>query len=127
MSPKTKKIIGWVLVGLFTFFALGSAAGKLMAAPGTEMAAIAVKMGFFEVRFLIAGLEILAAVALLIPRTSTIGVVLSAGYWGGAAATDITHGQFPGPVLVAMLLLGLVALFRNPELFHRILGKPVQS
>lgn len=64
---------------------------------------------------------------LILPRTSTIGVVLSGGYWGGAMATDLSHGQFPAPVLVAMLLLGLVALFRNPELFQRLQGKTVES
>ena len=58
---------------------------------------------------------------------STIGVLLSAGYWGGAMATDLTHGQFPAPVLVILLIFGLATIFRNPELFARLLGKPVAS
>ena len=127
MSPKTKKILGWVFLGLLTFMALGSAMGKITATPDSEMGQQFIKIGIFDNRFLFAGLEIFCAVMLILPRTSTIGVVLSGGYWGGAMATDLSHGQFPAPVLVAMLLLGLVALFRNPELFQRLQGKTVES
>jgi hypothetical protein len=127
MSPKAKKIIGWVLAGLMALMAIASAFGKFTADPSNEMGQLYVNMGVYDNRFLIGSLEIFCAVMLLIPRTSTIGVVLSAGYWGGAAATDLTHGQFPGVVLVFWVVLGLIALLRNPELFTRLRGKEIAS
>jgi hypothetical protein len=128
MSPKTKKILGWVFLGLLTFMALGSAIGKITATPDSEMGKEFIAMGFFDSRFFIASLEIFCAILLLIPRLSTIGVAVSAGYWGGAYAIHVAHADyFPAPVFVAMLLLGLVAIFRHPELFQRLQGKPVEA
>ncbi len=127
MSPKVKKIIGWVLVGMLTLMAIGSAFGKFTVDPSTEMGKQFVELGVYDNRFLIGGIEIFCAIMLLIPRTSTIGVVLSAGYWGGAMATHLTRGEGPGAVLVFLVLLGFIALLRNPELFPRIMGKDVPS
>ena len=127
MSPKAKKITGWVLVSLLSLLMIGSAMGKFTADPATEMGQQFAKMGVWDNRFLIGGLEMLCAILLLIPRTSTIGVLLTAGYWGGATATEITHSAFQPIVLILMAMLGLVALLRNPELFQRILGKPLQQ
>lgn len=127
MSPKVKKIIGWVLAGLLTLVAVGSALGKFTADPSSEMGKQFAAAGIYDVRFMIGAIEILCAVMLLIPRTSTIGVVMSAGYWGGAIATHLTHGEAPGPALIFLVLVGLIALLRNPELFTRILGKDVPA
>lgn len=127
MSPKVKKILGWVFAGLLTTMAIFSGFGKFMAAPDNDMGALATTLGFYDIRFLIGSLEIVSAILFIIPRTSTIGILLSAGYWGGAVATDLTHAHTPGPALMAIALLGLASIFRNPELFQRLLGKEVTA
>jgi DoxX-like family len=123
MSPKAKKILGWVLASLLALLAIGSGFGKLTATPASEMGVMFTAMGFYDLRMLIGGIEILCAVLLLIPRTSTIGVWMSGGYWGGAIATDLTHGHSPVAPIIILAILGLVALVRNPEMFTRLLGK----
>jgi DoxX-like family len=127
MSPKAKKILGWVFAGMLTVMAVGSSLGKFMATPESEMGAMFTMMGFYDIRFLIGSLELICAILFIIPRTSTLGVLLSAGYWGGAVATDLTHAHTPVPALAAIVLLGLAAIFRNPELFTRLLGGEVKA
>jgi hypothetical protein len=62
---------------------------------------------------------------LLIPRTSTGGLMLAIGYWGGAVATDLSHGGSPVAALVALGLLAVVAFLRNSEVMARFMGKPL--
>jgi hypothetical protein len=51
--------------------------------------------------------------------------LLAIGYWGGAAATDLSHGGSPVAALVALALLAVVAFLRNSEVMARFLGKPL--
>jgi hypothetical protein len=125
MSPTLKKILGWIAVGLVALLAFASGAGKIFASPENEMGQKFIAAGIYDLRFLFAFLEIGSALLLVIPRTSTIGVVLTAGYFGGALAIELTHGEPPIPALVALTLVGLSALLRNPEFFTRIQGKQV--
>jgi uncharacterized membrane protein len=127
MSPKAKKIIGWVLAGMLALVATGSAFGKFTADPSSEMGQQFIKMGLFDIRFIIGGIELLCAILLLIPRTSTIGLVMFVGYWGGAIATHLSHGEGPGAPLAFLVLTGLIAIVRNPELLSRLLGKTLPA
>jgi len=64
----------------------------------------------------------------LIPRTSTVGFVLLVGYYGGALATNITHGVPTAeyaPILIVFVLLTLDAWLRKPELLARLKGKTI--
>jgi len=64
----------------------------------------------------------------VIPRTATVGFVLMVGYYGGALATNITHGfTVPeyAPILVALALMTVDAYLRKPELLWRIKGKTI--
>ena len=127
MSAKTKNIIGWVLTGLLGLVMIGSAFGKFTATPESEMGMMYASNGFYDVRFIVGSLEVLCAVLMLIPRTSTIGTVLTGGYWGGAIATHLSHGQSPAPILAFVAVLVGIALLRNPELFSRLLGKETKA
>jgi hypothetical protein len=127
MSAKTKNIIGWILTGLLTLVMIGSAFGKFTATPDSEMGLMFIANGIYDARFLIGSLEVLCAILMLIPRTSTVGMVLAGGYWGGAIATHISHGQSPATVLVFVALMVVIALLRNPELFSRLLGKETKA
>ena len=123
MSPKVKKILGWVFAGLVFAFMAMSGMGKIFATPESEMGVLFKTIGIWDIKVAIGILEILVGLLVLIPRVSTIGMVLAAGYWGGAIATDLTHGNPPYAILIPSVLLLLAALIRNPELFTRLMGK----
>jgi hypothetical protein len=57
-----------------------------------------------------------------IPRTATIGYILSFGYFSGATATHLTHGSAVNIQPALMILTLIAAFFRTPELFARLFG-----
>lgn len=62
--------------------------------------------------------EIIAALLLLIPRTSSLGILLTSGFWGGVICIHMSHHLdyvFPS-VLLSLSWVG--AYLRNPALFH---------
>lgn len=133
MTTRTRSIIGWtpaVLVGLFLIVA--SAAPKLfMGYEGSSLQPFTTELGLWDIILWIGLLELACAVLFLIPRTSTVGVVLMTGLLGGAMATGFTHpeveGIWPWFPLVILGLVALSAYFRSPELLSRLLKRPVPS
>jgi hypothetical protein len=66
-----------------------------------------------HVRLIGAG-ALAAALLLLIPRTSSLGILLTSAFWGGALCIHMAHGE---PYLVQgvmLVLLWLGAYLRNP-------------
>lgn len=123
MSPKTSKIIGWVLAGLMTAFQLMSAMGKLFATEGTEMATMLAAMGWWDKHIALGILSVTCGIVFIIPRTAVFGTILMAGYWGGAMATELGHGALQPIMALPIILIIGSAWFRTPELFERVLGK----
>lgn len=111
---KTKKIIGWILSSLVSALLLFSAFNKL-AGNFTEMMS---SFGFTESETILIGIgEILATVFFLIPKTSSLGLLLLSAYMGGAIAT---HMQASPPAesyvmpSVILIVIWLAALLRVP-------------
>jgi hypothetical protein len=74
------------------------------------------KSGLLEDLKLIGTGELITAITLIIPWTSSLGVLLASGFWGGVIATHMaTDGQIAaGSVFLALTWLG--GWLRNPEL-----------
>jgi hypothetical protein len=123
MTPKTQKIIGWVLAGLLTAFQLLTASGKLFAQEGSEMATGLQMIGFWDMHIALGLLSVTCAILFIIPRTAVFGTILMAGYWGGVIAIELGHGGLQPIVALPAILLISSAWFRTPELFERVLGK----
>jgi hypothetical protein len=123
MSPS--KIAGWVAAILVAALMILSGFGKITAGADSPMAPQFQALGIWEMRQPIGIMEVLIAILLLIPRTSTGGLMLAIGYWGGAVATDLSHGGSPVAALVALGLLAVVAFLRNSEVMARFMGKPL--
>jgi hypothetical protein len=73
-----------------------------------------VRYGLAEQARLIGTGAVLAALLLLIPRTSSLGILLTSSFWGGAICIHMAHGE---PYLVQAVLLVLSwagAYLRNP-------------
>lgn len=126
MSPKSQRIIGWVLSGLIAaFLILASAPMKLLDIPDKETKAeLFAKSGWTPERMFPVGVvEVLVAVLFLIPRTGFLGAILLTGYLGGAIAT---HARLGEPNFVMPLVIGILAWvaygLRNPIIFRLAIG-----
>jgi hypothetical protein len=73
-----------------------------------------VRYGLGEQARLIGAGAILSALLLLIPRTSSLGLLLTSSFWGGAICIHMAHGE---PYLFQAIMLVLSwagAYLRNP-------------
>lgn len=62
--------------------------------------------------------ELVSAVLFLIPRTTSLGVLLLSAYLGGAIVTHMQNGEpYFGPA-VLLLLVWVAGYFRHPELLQ---------
>lgn len=111
---KGRKITGWILVGLMGALFAMSASMKLMG--GEEMAANFAKWGLDGKLMLIGAGELIAAILFVIPRTSSLGVLLLSAHMGGAIATHMEHGEMYIPQAVMLLVVWIANWLRNPEM-----------
>jgi hypothetical protein len=73
-----------------------------------------VKSGLGEQARLIGAGAVLTALLLMLPRTSSLGILLTSAFWGGAICTHMAHGE-PYLVQAALLVLSWAgAYLRNP-------------
>jgi uncharacterized membrane protein YphA (DoxX/SURF4 family) len=111
---KGLNITGWVLQGLAAAAFLAAGGSKLAAAP--EIVEMFAKLGAGQwFRYLTGVLEVLGAVALLVPRTAFYGAVLLAVVMAGAIVTHLAVlGGSPIPALVLLVIVGTIAWLRRP-------------
>jgi hypothetical protein len=72
------------------------------------------KYGLGEQMRLIGAGALLTALLLLIPRTSSLGVLLTSSFWGGAICIHMAHGETYLFQAVMLLLSWVGACLRNP-------------
>src|ERR1700679_313429 len=102
-------ITRWVLQGLAAFAFLAAGGSKLAGAPA--MVEMFAKLGAGQwFRYLTGALEVIGAVALLVPRAAFYGAVLLAAVMIGAIVTHLAVlGGSPIPALVLLIIVGTVA------------------
>jgi len=124
MKEKTRSFIGLAAAGLVALLMLVSIATKLYLADASpEIHAMFVRGGIYPLRYQLAVADLLIPLVFLWRRTSTLGLLLMVGYWGGATATVLTHGDYqelPAHV-TALALLAVASYFRHPEVWARAL------
>jgi hypothetical protein len=79
-----------------------------------------------QVRLIGAG-AILAALLVLMPRTSSLGILLTSAFWGGAICIHMAHGEpylFP---VVMLVLLWVGAYLRKPALLSSFSELPERA
>jgi putative oxidoreductase len=110
---KGLNIAGWVLQGLAAAAFLAAGGSKLAAAPA--MVEMFAKLGAGQwFRYLTGALEVIGAVALLVPRTAFYGAVLLAVVMIGAVVTHLAVlGGSPIPALVLLVIVGTIAWLRR--------------
>ena len=111
---KARKITSWILVGLMGALFVMSASMKLMG--GEEMAANFAKWGLDGKLMLIGMGELIASILFIIPKTSSLGVLLLSAHMGGAIATHMEHGEMFIPQAIMLLVVWVANWLRNPEM-----------
>ncbi len=131
MSTHVRSIIGWICSGLVAALTIFSGVMEfIMPMNDPEIVAYITILGLTDLEYPLGAAKLVIAALFLYPRTSTVGFVLMVGYYGGALATNITHGvpmAEYAALVVVLALLTLSAYFRNPELLSRALGRPVPA
>jgi hypothetical protein len=83
-----------------------------------------VKYGLGEQTRLIGAGALLSALLLLIPRTSSLGILLTSAFWGGAICIHMAHGE-PYHFQALMLLLSWAgAYLRRPATLSSFSAPP---
>ena len=85
-----QKIGGWVLHGLIAGMMILAGSAKVFGLfPPEEVA----KLGLSLPIQVIGVGELASAILLLIPRTSSLGLLLTSGFWGGAICLHMSKGE----------------------------------
>jgi hypothetical protein len=118
---KGRKIAAWVLVGLLGALFIFSASMKLKG--GEEIAANFAKLGLTGKEMLIGSGELIAALLFIIPRTSSLGVLLLSSHMGGAILIHMGQGESYTFQSIILVLLWVANWLRNPETFSSFTKK----
>jgi hypothetical protein len=123
---RVRVIGGWVLhvpvAGLMIFAGLG----KLFGFAPPDVVEKLKQFGLGDQVHLIGAGELAAAVLLLVPRTSSLGLLLVSSFWGGVICIHMAHGEsylFPSVLLV---LTWVGASLRNPVTLASFAGTPAR-
>jgi hypothetical protein len=117
------RLVGQVLTGLLTLVLAAAGLAKLLGGPPPPDAPLVLAPTVVKVLGVI---DLLLAAGLWVPRLSTLTYVLTVGYFGGATATNLTHGlpaSFTAMTAALIAFTLLAGYFRSPELFMRLLGQ----
>ena len=96
-----KTIAGWVLHGLVAGIMLLAGSAKVLGLFPPEQVE---KLGLSVPIQVIGAGELVSAILLLVPRTASLGVLLTSGFWGGAICLHMSKGE-PFVLQSALLLL----------------------
>jgi hypothetical protein len=114
MTANWKVIAGWVLhVAIAGIMILAGSAKLLGLFPPEEVA----KLGLSVPIGVIGAGELATAILLLVPRTSSLGVLLASSFWGGAICMHMARGEAFALQSVLLLLTWLGAYLRVPGAF----------
>src|SRR5438477_12064679 len=85
-----KKIGGWVLHGLIAGMMILAGSAKILGFFPPEQVA---KLGLGLPIQVIGVGELASAILLLVPRTSSLGLLLTTAFWGGAICLHVSKGE----------------------------------
>jgi hypothetical protein len=114
-----KTITGWVLHGLISGVMLLAGSAKVLGLFPPEQIE---KLGLSVPIQVIGAGELVSAILLLIPRTASLGVLLTTGFWGGAICLHLSKGEPFVLQSVFLLLTWVGAYLRVPGTFASFAG-----
>ena len=118
-SRNWKTVAGWVLHGLVAGIMLLAGSAKVL---GLFPADQVEKLGLSVPIQVIGAGELVSAIFLLIPRTASLGVLLTSGFWGGAICLHLSKGEPFVLQSVFLVLTWVGAYLRVPGTFASFAG-----
>jgi hypothetical protein len=109
-----KTIAGWVLHGLVGGAMLLAGSAKVLGLFPPEQVE---KLGLSVPIQVIGAGELVSAILLLVPRTASLGVLLTSGFWGGAICLHMSKGEPFVLQSVFLVLNWMGAFLRVPGAF----------
>src|ERR1700752_4573138 len=113
-SQNWKTVVGWVLHGLVGGIMLLAGSAKVLGLFPPEQVA---KLGLGVPIQVIGTGELVSAILLLVPRTASLGVLLTSGFWGGAVCLHMSKGEPFVLQSVFLLLTWVGGYLRVPGTF----------
>jgi hypothetical protein len=123
-TGKWRKVTGLVLHGLIAALMIFAGSVKVLGLVPPEALA---KSGLADQVRLIGAGELVTAVLLLIPRTSSLGILLTSSFWGGAICAHMMQGDSYAFVAVLLVLSWLGAYLRNPATLSSFASPPARE
>ena len=122
-QPKWRRIAAWALIGTLSALFAVSAAAKLA---GVEPLLESFALWGLEGKHVLIGIgELTAGVLYLIPRTSSLGVLVLSAHMGGAIMVHMSHGESYILQSAILVLVWVGAYLRNPELMSSFTHKRI--
>lgn len=90
---RVRKAAGWLLVLAVAGIMIFAGSGKALGFAPPEVTEGMKKHGLFDHMQLIGWGELAAALLFLWPRTSSLGVLATSGFWGGTIAFHMANGE----------------------------------
>lgn len=119
-----KAITGWVLHGLIGGMMLLAGSAKVAGLfPAEEVE----KLGLSVPIQVIGAGELISAILLLVPRTASLGVLLTSGFWGGAICLHMSKGEPFVLQSVLLLVTWVGAYLRVPGTFASFAASPLEE
>jgi len=113
-KSKWQMIGGWVLHGLIAGIMILAGSAKILGLFPPEVVA---KMGLSLPIQVIGVGELTSAILLLIPRTSSLGLLLMSGFWGGAICLHMSKGEPFVMQSIFLLIVWIGGYLRVPGAF----------
>jgi hypothetical protein len=111
---RRKRMVGLVLHVLIGGLMIVAGSPKLLGlAPPEHLE----RMGLTESIRLIGAGEIITGVLLLIPRTMSLGILLTSAFWGGAICIHMSHGESYWLQSALLVISWIGAYLRYPAVF----------
>jgi hypothetical protein len=111
---KAKRITGFVLHLLIGGLIIFAGVTKLLDLIPPEAVEQTVKSGLGGKLKLIGTGELITGILLIVPLTSSLGVLLASGFWGGVISFHMSHGESYAPYAVFLVLTWIAAYLRDP-------------
>jgi uncharacterized membrane protein YphA (DoxX/SURF4 family) len=116
---RRKRVLGFVLNLLIGGIMIVAGTPKFL---GLAPPDYVERMGLTENIRLVGAGEIVTGILLLIPRTLSLGILLTSSFWGGAICVHMMHGQSYLLQSALLVLSWVGAYLRNPAVLGSFWG-----
>lgn len=121
-AAKLRTIAGWVLISLVGAILILAGAAKLFGLAPVDVVETLTKAHLIDYAKLIGARAMVTGVLLMVPATSSVGLLFASAYWGGAIVTHLTIGDSFLPPAILLVATWVGSGLRDPRSFSSFLS-----